>query len=156
MDAQVFVVHQILDHSSGDTANTQLKSSSVGNHLGDELSNPLFLRSEGRHRQLGKGRVIFDDEIDVVDMQETCSVGAGHIGIDLHNHLPGLAAYFQIVVYRYPQTEAAVAVHRGNRGNSCVDLAFLNENPGGLVEQVGCISSSPRLIGLAVHTAKEV
>ena len=79
MDAQVFVVHQILDHSSGDTANTQLKSSSVGNHLGDELSNPLFLRSEGRHRQLGKGRVIFDDEIDVVDMQENLLRGCGGI-----------------------------------------------------------------------------
>ena len=111
---------------------------------------------EGRHRQLRKGRLVFDDHIDIVYMQETGAVGPGHIGIDLYNYLAGSAAYFQIVVYRYPKAEAAVAIHGRNRCNSCIDLAFFNKNPRSLMEQVGCIGGPAGLICFPVCTAEKI
>jgi len=87
VDAEVFVGVEGAEHGVGDGADAHLQGRAGVDQLSAVLADGLL-----HIRKLGtggfrKGRLDLDPEADLVHVNEPVAVGAGHVRIDLHDHV---------------------------------------------------------------------
>ena len=149
MNAQVLLLVQELGNGVGDTADAQLQTVAVVDHVGDQATDGVILVVGDGIGDLGHGIVHLHEVIHLVDVEGHVTHGTGSVGVDLQNHRLGLADHLHLIGVGDGQGHIAVLIRHG--GNAHIDVGLTVEQAlgSGQVQVVGDIGDIAVGMGLA-------
>jgi len=112
MHSKVLLVHEIGNHGVGDQPVAHLDGGAVLYNAGHVSADALHNIRRGLDRVLKQRLVMGEQEVDILDIYESITVGAGHVLIHLSHHQLRLLHGGQDDVHAYPQAQVAVLVRK--------------------------------------------
>ena len=155
MDTQVLLVLQEQEHRVGNGADAQLQAVAVLHQGGDILADGALHIADVGRRQFDEVGLLLHDVIQLADMDEAVTHGAGHLGVDLRDQQVGALGGGLGVVAGNAKAAVAVLIGGAQVQQYHIGVQRGAEQLGDLAEEYGGKVAPALLNGLAGGAAQE-